>query len=71
MRFVSEEIFEENSRGAGSVVLRACFEDVIRGAAEHATAKTNRVRTLKFSERINRVLLSVARIASLHRLLSG
>ena len=71
MRFVSEEIFEENSRGAGSVVLGARFEDVIRGAAEHTTAKTNRIRTLKFSKRIDRVLLSIARIVSLYRLLSG
>ena len=69
---MSEEIFEDNSRGAGSVVLGARFEDVIRGAiTEHTTAKTNGVRTLKFSKRIDRVFLSIARIVSLHRLLSG
>ena len=70
MGLMGEEISKENSRGTRGIVLGASFEDMILRAATHAALKAKGTGTLKFSKRIDRVPLSIARIAALHRLLS-
>ena len=73
MGFVSEEVFEEDSRGARGVVLRAAAEHMIRRAAEHAAGKINGVRALEVGDRVDRKGAGLrsrrGRLITLHSLL--
>ena len=67
---MGEETFEKDSGGARGLALRASFEGVLGGAAEHTSLKAKGTGTLESGEGINRVLWSMTRLAALHRLLS-
>ena len=48
--FVRKQILEENGRRSRGPVLGAASENMVGGATEHTTAKTQRVAALKVGE---------------------
>ena len=46
VRLVREQMLEESGRSSGGIMLGAASENMVGGATEHTTAKTQRVAAL-------------------------
>ena len=65
---MGKEMLAKDSSGARYVVLGATAEDMVRGAAKHATSKSDWVSTLEVGEWIGGIFRSrTSGRASLHR----
>ena len=54
LRLVREQVLEESGKNYRGIVLGSASENMVAGATEHTTAKTQRVAALKVGEWVSR-----------------